>query len=235
MNERRESLLTATIVVAAMGIVGVNVYRALTDHRPTSVASPAPTYYSDWKAFAKLGIRIGDSAAKIQIIEFADFECPYCRQFNESFRELKRVHGPNVSLIFVHFPLDFHRFARPAARVAECADRQGRFAEMQALIFDKQDSLGLKTWLSYAVEAGIQDTIGFALCAKDTARMARVEAGATLGQRLNVIATPTILVNGWRFTGIPDSLRAIVARIASGRDPGRQDYGAAVVRTGGNK
>jgi protein-disulfide isomerase len=114
----------------------------------------------------------------------------------------------------VHFPLPQHRFARPAARAAECAHDQGLFDKFQDLVYSKQDSLGLKSWISYAEEARVPELRRFERCVADTARVARIEAGILLDKQLAVRGTPTVILNGSRFWNPPSQtelLQAIAA------------------------
>jgi protein-disulfide isomerase len=76
-------------------------------------------------------------------------------------------HPQDVSLVFVHFPLPGHRFARQAARAAECADARGRFPALVSLLYKQQNSIGMKSWGAFAREVGIPDTASFHPCALD--------------------------------------------------------------------
>ncbi|MGQ0765436.1 MAG: DsbA family protein [Gemmatimonadota bacterium] len=96
------------------------------------------------------GLRIGAPLAPVTVVEFTDLECPFCARFHEVYRSLVVQHGANLSLVFVHFPLPSHRFAKPAAQAAECAAEAGRFAQFVDLVFQKQDSLGLLSFTSMA-------------------------------------------------------------------------------------
>lgn len=172
---------------------------------------------SDWSSAKPHGIRVGPDATPITTLEFTDFECPYCRQTHKSLDSLRKAKSTLVSWVFVHFPLTMHRFARPAANVAECAGHQRKFDAMQALLFDKQDSLGLKSWGSYASEIGIADTIAFDRCVR-TERFSRIDSGIAVGGRPKVDGTPTMFINGWRFTALPgDNLGHIIDRMLAGK------------------
>ena len=107
--------------------------------------------------------------------------------------------GDSVAHLLVHFPLENHRFAIPAARAAECALAEDRFADYVDLIFEKQDSLGLKTWVSYAVDSGVQDTVSFKQCNASEQPLPRVERGLELGGQIDARGTPTVIINGWRL------------------------------------
>jgi protein-disulfide isomerase len=175
-------------------------------------------------------LRLGPAGAPIQTVEFTDFECPYCRQFHATLRSVRQRFGESVAVNLVHFPLPMHRFAFPAARAAECAERQGRFSWFVDVVYGKQDSLGLKTWTSYAKDAQVGDTALFLRCVTDTARVPRIDAGVALGKRINIVSTPTVIVNGWRIDGTPPESLVIrvVSDLLTGREPfSRSDGGRA--------
>jgi protein-disulfide isomerase len=227
--DRFERVINVVLAIAAVAIAATFVYREFAHPSAAELTgadpSAPPRYVANWKEALNAGIQIGDTAAPVKVVEFGDFECPYCRHFDSTMHAVEARYPKAVSLVFVHFPLPSHRFARPAARVAECAARQGRFAAVHDLLYEKQDSFGLKTWSSYAKDAGVPDSSGFAACAVDTTTIPRVEAGINLGRKLGVHATPTVIVNGWEFAVPPTdtSLSSTVdALLAGKRPPGAQ-------------
>jgi protein-disulfide isomerase len=219
MKAQVEAVLSVLLMVAG-GAVAVSVVHREFFQAPPPLLSfgPAapPAYVNDWQKLLPTGVLIGDSAARIKIVEFGDFECPFCKKFHAAYSGLQKEYGNDVALVFVHYPLSIHRFARPAARAAECAGAQGSFTRFYDALFDKQDSLGLKPWTSYAIEAGVRDTLAFVRCASDTITVARVEAGRALGEKIGVQATPTVIVNGWRLGWVPyDTLGKLVASLVT--------------------
>ena len=196
--------LTVLLCISAVTVAGSVAWRAFGKPRPTE-RSPAvrfrPEFISGWEKALAVGIRIGDTAARVTIVEFTDLECPACRRFQDIMREILREHPRDVALVFVHTPLPGHRFAMQAARAAECAERMGRFFPMIDAIFGKQDSLGIKSWGSFALEAGITDSASISACARDARPVGRIDAGVALAEKLEVKATPTVLVNGWMYLG----------------------------------
>lgn len=219
-----DRIISAVLAVAALVIAVVLVHREL-GSGGASIAqagtAQAPTRVNDWHAVLKAGTRIGKGMARVQIVEFGDFECPFCPKFARSYRALSDRFGPDVSLTFINFPLEgIHRFALPAARAAVCAGQQGRFEDFHDVAYGKQDSLGLKSWVSYASEAGVRDTARFITCNSLVGPVQEVVTGQKLGAELGVRGTPTIMINGWRFAGVPnDSLLAsVVAGVLAGKD-----------------
>ena len=89
------------------------------------------------------------------------------------------------------------------------------------VLFAKQDSLGLKSWQSFAREAEVVDSAGFVACVESTDALPFVESGIAAGKRIGLVGTPTVIVNGWRFCVPPDDkeLKAIVDKLLRGEKP----------------
>ncbi|MCC6930161.1 MAG: thioredoxin domain-containing protein [Gemmatimonadaceae bacterium] len=123
--------------------------------------------------------------------------------------------------VLLHFPVSGHRFAPLAARAAECAGEHQRFSEFIERVFEKQDSLGLKPWSEFASESGIRDTAVFAQCMRSKDPLPALDRGARIGRALGVQGTPTVIINGWQFRGVPpDTLfERIVRDLLAGRAP----------------
>ncbi len=213
MSEAFDRVATVSLSIAALVVAAVLAKREF--FPTTSPASFAegkpPVKVPDWESWKSAGVWIGDSNAPVTIVEFADFECPSCRRFHEEFVRTKAEFGDSVAILFVHFPLPYHRFSRPAARAAECAFAQGRFSQMHDLLYAQQDSFGLKAWSTLATEAGVKDTPEFEKCVESSKRIPRVERGLALGDSIRIEATPTIVINGLRYSSFRmDSLASIV-------------------------
>lgn len=221
-----ERILSSALTVAAIGIAGSLIHREVRATRSGNAISSAaiasgPVRKEEWRDALAASTLIGDSSAAIQIIEFSDFECPYCKRFHESYEAIRPKFAGQIALRFVHFPLGMHKFARPAARAADCAVASGRFADITSLIFRKQDSLGLKSWLSFAEEAGVSDTAAFLKCASDSQPLPRVEGGLAIGEAFGVRSTPTIIINGWQYDVPPTEARleSDIRALLAGKQP----------------
>lgn len=220
MVPRLERATLVVLALSALALAGVTLRREFLTRGPAaSSEGDSVEYVENWQSIAAAGIRFGNSSSPITVVEFADLECQFCRRFHEVYENAKVHFGHNISLVFVHFPLPSHRFARPAARAVECADEAGKAASFVDVVFAKQDSLGLKSWAELAAEAQITDTIRFTKCVKSAATIARIENGVALGKQLGVRGTPTVLVNGWRFAKPPSDaeLLSTVRSLISGR------------------
>lgn len=152
MKEKLEMLATVAVVAAALIVAAANVQNVLFREKGPSTINAdlaeetfrlAPEL---WAEIQRSGVLVGDSDAAIEVAVFSDLECPFCKQFHETVIELQRELGrDHVAYRFVHFPIGNHRFARPAARAAECAATSGDFGPFLDTVFAKQDSLGLKS------------------------------------------------------------------------------------------
>ena len=224
MRDHIERFTFVVLTLAAVAIAATLVRREFfprTQVASVAAEAKAPEFLPGWTDLLDGGVFVGDREAPVKVVEFMDLECPYCRKFNASVRALRQKYGSKVAVIVVHYPLDMHRFAHPAARAAECANDHGRFESFFNLVYEKQDSLGLKSWASYASEAGVRDTAAFTRCASATAAVPRIDTGLTLAKKIAADATPTVIVNGWRYFMPPNDaeLERVVATLLAGKTP----------------
>jgi 2-hydroxychromene-2-carboxylate isomerase len=137
----------------------------------------------------------GAPMAPITIVEFSDFECPYCGAAHHELDRLMREFEGQIKLVYKHFPLGGHERAMPAARAADAAGRQGRFWEMHDLLFDRQRALQDADLERYARELGL-DVERFKTDMSSAETQARIDADRSQGERLTIQGTPTIYVDG---------------------------------------
>jgi protein-disulfide isomerase len=222
MQIKLDSAITAIFLTCALVTTGAIVHREFfgsTARR--ALAEQKPIFLKDWRTELPKGMRMGPADAPVQLLEFSDFECPFCANLHKDLSTLQVRYPTQVALTYVHFPLPMHRFAEPAARVAECAGDQGRFETMHDRLFDEQNSFGLKPWSDYATEAGVPDLAAFEACIKRGDPVPRIEEGKQLGTRLDVKGTPTLIINGWKLGRPPtlDELDHMVKAILAGKSP----------------
>jgi Na+/H+ antiporter NhaA len=145
----------------------------------------------------------GPLAAPVTLVEYGDFECPYCGQAEPVVRELLRDFG-DVRYVWRHLPLsDVHPHARLAAEAAEAAADQGAFWEMHDLLLDQQDLLGFADLVRYAEQLGL-DVERFTNQLRDHAGAARVADDVDSADLSGVSGTPTFFINGRRHYGAYD-------------------------------
>ncbi len=145
----------------------------------------------------------GPETSLVTLVEYGDFECPYCGQAEPAVRELLREHG-ELRFVFRHLPLtDVHPHAQLAAEAAESADRQGKFWEMHDTLMDHQGALTTRDVVRYAEDLGL-DTAKFSADLKKHVGAARVAEDVDSADLATVSGTPTFFINGRRHYGAYD-------------------------------
>lgn len=190
-----------TVVVAALAIV-IGVRSLL----PDSDNAPRDREVTDWESFAEEGRRLGAEDAKVVVVEFGDYECPYCKRLYPHLEAFLETFPNDVALVYRHFPLDFHPNAHRAARIAECAGSLGRFEAMHHVLNTVPTLEGLDL-LSIAGDAGITDPAPFVECSNAVDEVPAIRRDIELGNGLPVLGTPTVLIDGLLLGLPPDSAR----------------------------
>ncbi|NQV13706.1 MAG: thioredoxin domain-containing protein [Parcubacteria group bacterium] len=142
----------------------------------------------------------GSKDAKVQIVEFSDYECPYCARNAETIEKIAEEYGDKVAIVFRDFPLDFHADAQKAAEAAECAGEQGKYWEYHDELFANQDSLEVPDLKGYAKELKLK-TAAFDKCLDSDQQKEEVENDMTDGQAVEVTGTPATFINGRKISG----------------------------------
>lgn len=232
MSTTLDRVVSLALVAGTIVIAGSVVYR---NFAPVPTAGPTvaekPTLEESWRTALPYGTTIlGDSSAPITVIELTDLECPACRGFQTRLHQLVERHPKDVRVVYVAYPLSIHRFALGAARAADCAldVTPAALARWIEMVYAGQDSLGLRSWGSYAAAASLPDTAAIAACATSPDPRARVDSSMAWGLQLGVNGTPTILVNGWRFQGLPSD-KVLDDLIATLIHPGQLAKQASVI------
>jgi protein-disulfide isomerase len=157
---------------------------------------PASTY----KVTVDDAVTKGSADALVTLVEWSDFQCPYCSRVTPTMKQLEQAYGNDLRIAFKHNPLGFHPRAKPAALAAEAAGRQGKFWEMHDKLFENQKDLSDESFVAWAGELGL-DVEKFekdlADPALDKKIMGQQAQGATLGAR----GTPAFFVNGRFLSG----------------------------------
>jgi len=143
----------------------------------------------------------GSLEADVVIVEFADFQCPYCFQVFPTVREIISTYGDQIRFIYRDFPIDdIHPYAQNAAEAGECASEQDKFWEYHDKLFINQDNLDLASLKNYALELGL-DTQEFNTCLDSNRYYTEVQQDFASGIVAGVEGTPTFFINDIQFQG----------------------------------
>ncbi len=142
----------------------------------------------------------GPADAPVELIEFADFQCPYCQAASPTVRRILETYGDRIRFVYRNFPLSSHPQARPAAEAAQCANEQGRFWPYHDRLFDQPNKLSDAELKQTAVELGL-DAARFNKCVDEHRYRSVVEADAQDGVEAGVTGTPAFFVNGRLLSG----------------------------------
>lgn len=144
----------------------------------------------------------GPADAPITIIEFSDFECPFCTRWHvEVWPKLQEAYGDKIRLVYRDFPLySIHPNAGPAAEAANCANEQGRFWEYHDLLFAAEQGLSREAYEAYARQVNL-DMSQFNSCLDEKRYESEVTADFEYARQLGIQSTPTFFINGVALIG----------------------------------
>ncbi len=142
--------------------------------------------------------------AKVVLVEYSDYECPFCARHHPTMQALAAKYGDDVAWVYRHFPLtSIHPDAYPAALAAECADEQGKFWEFTDGLVENQASLGDEYYAELAGDLGLNVT-KFTDCFETEKYKSVVDADMATGRAAGVSGTPATFVNGQMISGAVD-------------------------------
>jgi protein-disulfide isomerase len=155
---------------------------------------------------------IGSPQAIVTIIEFSDFQCPYCRATQEVLKQIRKTYPAEVKLIFKHLPLEIHAEAFSSAEAAFCANEQGGFWKFHDALFTADD-LSVQSLNRLAVEQGL-DSAKFKACLVSETAKAAIQQDLREAKQLGINGTPTFIVNGAVVRGAIsfEEFRAVIDR-----------------------
>jgi protein-disulfide isomerase len=152
------------------------------------------------KQVAATGPARGPEGAPITIVEFSDFQCPFCSRAIKTVDEVLAAYPNQVRLVFRHFPLEFHKQAPKAAEASMCANDQGKFWEYHDTLFANQQALEVPQLKEHAKKVGL-DTARFDKCLDSGEKAAVVNADLDDGKKVGVNGTPAFFINGVLLSG----------------------------------
>ena len=145
---------------------------------------------------------MGGANAKVTLVEFSDFQCPFCAKGADVVHDLKKAYGNKIKIVFKQFPLPFHKDAKLAAQAALCAEeaKKGAFWTLHDMMFKDQSNLKKDALVAMAGKAGL-DTKKVDECLSSSRTLAQVEKDIAQGRDIGVKSTPTFFVNGMIING----------------------------------
>jgi protein-disulfide isomerase len=182
-----------------------DVYQKLME-QAAATPPPAPAPSAPEAPPAKVDIKIGDApvkgpaSAKVTVVEFSDFQCPFCGRVNPTLKEIEDQYKGKIKIAFRNLPLPFHDKAHLAAEAALAANEQGKFWAMHDKLFANQQALDRPSLEKYAQEIGLN--MNKFTAALDSGKFKdKVDSDAKEGAAVGATGTPTFFINGTRLVG----------------------------------
>jgi len=193
-------------------LIGFNIRGGLlaqtggTGGSAAQVVAQAPAQPTETPRVDNVGVGtmpvLGPENAPVTIVEFSDFQCPFCQRFNDqTLGPLRDKYGDKIKIYFRHFPLEsIHPQARNGSQAALCANEQGKFWEMHDELFLTQDLISVDNSKTLAKKLGL-DAEKFAKCLDSNQFDSVINTDLQDGSSYGVSGTPTFFINGWRLVG----------------------------------
>jgi len=144
---------------------------------------------------AKLWFEENDeSTRRVFLLEYSDFQCPFCKRVQKTLNQLREHYDKEVQFGYRHFPLEFHKEAKYMAESVECARDQGKFWELQKLLYANTDSVSKSKLHQYAKKAGVRNIRRFQTCLKEGKYKDRVLNDLNEGMKLGIRGTPAFIL-----------------------------------------
>lgn len=168
----------------------------LREHADVKILLEPPRFKIDTHGHPMLG----PENAPVTIVEFGDFQCPYCRQAEETLKTVREKYGERVRLVFMDYPLSFHAHAMQAANAARCAEEQGKFWQYHDALFADQSTLGPDGLKATAKKMGL-NLERFDACFAGDKYEAAIKQDVSEGNQLELRGTPTFFIDGRPVVG----------------------------------
>lgn len=142
----------------------------------------------------------GPADAPVTIIEFSDYQCPFCKKVEATINQIIETYGDKIRFVYRDFPLGFHQYAQKAAEASECADEQGKFWEYHDKLFENQQAINIENMKRWARDLNL-DPDKFDDCLDSGKYASEVQKDLQDGQAAGVSGTPTFFINGKKLSG----------------------------------
>lgn len=187
------NILTGILVLCAVTVTALSVHQYLSAR---SEQAQAPTHISDWQHLvANRSANIGSNQAILKIIEFSDYQCPFCKALEPNLQALIEKNSNKVAVVRYDFPLkDIHEYAYKAAIASKCAEAQGIYEAFETELF--QTNLAKVDWAELARQAKVPDVSQFTVCVDKNITAPLVDADIKVANEIGIKETPTLVING---------------------------------------
>lgn len=198
LKDFMSNVFSGILVLCAIIITGFVIRQEMFPPEPQPAIQQV---VENWQQLDLNGQQIGSDNAPVQIVEFFDYQCPFCKSVQPSVKAVQQKYPDKVSVFYEHFPLSGHEHAFSAAVAAECAAKQNKFSQFHDLLFSTQDQIGKISFDSLANEADVTNIASFNECIEAEQTAPIVESGLDLARELGVDAIPAFIINGKLITG----------------------------------
>ena len=214
-KNKSQNFLAASILIAAILISGSIFYskgnnqvqnnqnNQAAQNKNNQLAQVGELNLADVLKIKPTDVILGDEKAPVTIVEYSDYQCPFCeRFFTESELLLRKeyIETGKVKMIYRDFPLPGHPYAMPAALAANCAKDQGKFWAYHDVLFKKQNELANLDYVQVAKDLGL-NTADFKSCLDSKKYQSQIQKDFEEGSNIGVNGTPTFFINGKQLVG----------------------------------
>ncbi len=197
--------ISTVLVICALTVTALLVKREIPLFKSIFNFAPSPIRQLDtttWQRVSENDLILGPYVAEVKIIEFYDYECPFCRRLQSTIDEIRQMYPTDVAVIYRHFPLPSHTTAYPAAIAVECANLQGKFEIYHKALFSLQGVSSNLDWIGLAQAIGVTDLDSFRECVEEEIPSEKINTDTRLARSLEIDAIPTLIVDGKLFQGV---------------------------------
>lgn len=156
---------------------------------------------TEWSLLLKSGHRVGPDSAPVKIVEFSDFLCPHCKEFEEVLDQYRKDHPGQIQVIYHNFPLPQHPYSMKLAVSAECVARTGDYGKYYSLLFQNQSGIKEMSIDSMAQKVGVKNLDAFNGCMNEPSVRNKIKQDMSLGMDVGLMQTPTIIINKVFYSG----------------------------------
>ena len=183
--------------------LAARVVRMVQQGKTEEEITDAVTYKEPWvRVDTDHAPKLGSPNAPVTIVEYSEFQCPFCARAQGTIKELKEKYGDKLRFAFMNYPISRHKQARPAALAALAADRQGKFWPFHDLLFERQKRLKEEQELFTEIATELHLNLAqWKTDMGDEALQEHIKKDTLQSRKVGVRGTPTFFINGYRLRG----------------------------------